>query len=604
MKFPLDQFYDFCAQLTVDSKEKGQIRLSKANLLGTQTYFIDSIVEGLSNGVHRFVILKGRQEGITTICAALDLFWHYLFPGMQGTFASHNEEARDEFRATLTMYHDGLPKSHKIPIIQNNRYFLSLKNRSKISMQIGGGGKKKGGKGRGKGLIFMHATEVSSWEDEESLASIMASLAQVNPNRLQIMESTARGMNMFKDIWDDACEAVTQKAIFIGWWRNQLYRKKKGSQEYLVYWDGRKTPIEEDWTRDIKSLYDVEIDDEQLAWWRWMIAEEIHDEDYMMQEYPPTEDYAFILSGKNFFSLSRVKEIKDAIEKEEPPQFWRFTFGDDVLQTELTKCAEKMSQLAVWEEPVDDGFYVIGCDPAYGSSSWKDRSVVEVWRCYSDRFEQVAEFCMPEIQTYKFAWVVCALSGYYKNSMLNMEVNGPGQQVLSEIQNLRRQSSMMGGTTYGSTLKNLVGHLKYFLYKRIDSTGGGGVYHWITTQATKDRAMNGFRDIVERGHGVIHSKILADEMKIIVRESDGFLGASGRGKDDCTIASAIAAECYSQYFVSKMKQMNVTWAKENERRNRVVVTGHAETAQEATLNRTVGAFMGALGIKYGENDVK
>jgi hypothetical protein len=600
VKFPLQRFYDFCGELVIDSKELGQIKLSKDKMLGTQIYFIEQIVEGLSEGIHRFVILKGRQEGITTICAALDLFWHYLFPGMQGTFASHNEEARDEFRATLTMYHDGLPRTHRVPIVQNNRYFLSLKNRSKISMQIGGGSKKKGGKGRGKGLIFMHATEVSSWEDEESLASIMASLAQVNPNRLQIMESTARGMNMFKDIWDDACEAITQKAIFIGWWRNDLYRKKKDSNEYRVYWDGQATAVEEQWIRAIKAMYDFDIDDEQIAWWRWMIAEEIHDEDYMMQEYPPTEDYAFILSGKNFFSLSKVKELKDQIEQEEPPEYWRFSFGEDFLQTTLDRSSEKMSQLAVWEEPSDDGFYVIGCDPAYGSASWADRSVVEVYRCYADRYEQVAEFCTAEITTYKFAWVICVLAGYYKNSMVNVEVNGPGEAVIGEIDNLRRQASMCGSTPYGKSLKQAVGHMRYFLYKKLDSPFGGAVYHWKTSQDSKDRAMNAFRDLVERGHGVIHSKTLCDEMKIIVRETDGFLGASGRGKDDCTIASAIASECYVRYFVVKLKQMELTWNKENARRNRVVATGHTETAQEATLNRSVGQFMHKLGIKYGE----
>lgn len=603
MKFPIARFYDFCGQLTIDSKEKGQIKLLKENLLGTQRYFIEEITAGLSEGIHRFIILKGRQEGITTICAALDLFWHYLHPGMQGTFASHNEEARDEFRATLTMYHDGLPRTHRVPIVQNNRYFLSLKNRSKISMQIGGGGKKKGGKGRGKGLIFMHATEVSSWEDEESLASIMASLAQENPQRLQIMESTARGMNLFKDIWDDARDAVTQKAIFIGWWRNELYKKKKDSNEYRVYWDGSMTAVEQEWVGAIKALYEFEIDDEQLAWWRWMIAEEIHDEDYMMQEYPPTEDYAFILSGKNFFSLTKVQEIKNLIELEEDGEYWRFTFGEDFLQTRCERASEKTAQITVWEEPDDDGFYVIGCDPAYGSATWADRSVVEVYRCYADRFEQVAEFCTAEITTYKFAWVICTLAGYYKNSMVNVELNGPGEAVLGEIENLRRQASMMGSTPYGKGLKDVIGKMRYFLYKKLDSAfGGGAVYHWKTTSETKDRAMNCFRDIIERGQGVIHSRTLTDEMKIVVREDNGFLGASGRGKDDCTIASAIAAECYVRYFVSKLKQMGITWNKERARRQKVEVTGHAETAQEAATRRSVGNFMSAIGIKYGEPD--
>ena len=82
--------------------------------------------------------------------------------------------------------------------------------------------------------------------------------------------------------------------------------------------------------------------------------------------------------------------------------------------------------------------YSRGGDPAYGSAAWADRSVVEVWRCYADRFEQVAEFCTPEITTYKYAWVICYMAGAYKNSMVNLEINGPGEAVLGEIDNLRR----------------------------------------------------------------------------------------------------------------------------------------------------------------------
>ena len=59
-------------------------------MLSTQRYFITRIAEAIENGVHYFVVLKGRQEGITTICAALDLFWHYNHRGMQGTFAAQD----------------------------------------------------------------------------------------------------------------------------------------------------------------------------------------------------------------------------------------------------------------------------------------------------------------------------------------------------------------------------------------------------------------------------------------------------------------------------------------------------------------------------------
>ena len=170
----MSRFTTFCSELLIDSKESGQCTLS--NLLGTQKYHLERVVEGLENGIHFFVECKARQLGITTIQLALDLFWHYEYPGMQGTLMSNDDENKDHFRSTLTMFHDGLPKSHRLRLIHNNRNFMEFENRSRMFMQIGGGVKRKGGKGRGKGIIFSHGTEVSSWEDEESLASILSSL--------------------------------------------------------------------------------------------------------------------------------------------------------------------------------------------------------------------------------------------------------------------------------------------------------------------------------------------------------------------------------------------------------------------------------------------
>ena len=606
MKFPLAQFKQFCNTLVIDSKEQGQITLSK--MLGTQRYHLEEVVRGLEDGIHFFVEVKARQLGVTTIQLALDLFWCFAYPGMQATLAADSEENRDMFRSTLTMYHDGLPKTHRIKLLANNRAFMTWQNRSRIFMQIGGGGKRKGGKGRGKGIVFIHGTECSSWDDEESLASIVSSLAEKNPLRLAVWESTARGFDMFQEMYREAEDAVTQRAIFNGWWRNEFYAKGRDTQEFKVYWDGRLTGPEAEWVRDVKALYGIEITPEQIAWWRWKLAEDIHDENYMLQEFPPTAEMAFILTGKNFFNLAKVKEGADRIEAEETeaeennapfPAYYRMSFGDDFLQTGCERVGKRQAMLTIWEEPDDTAFYSIGGDPSYGSSAHADRSVVEVYRCYADRFEQVAEFCTAEISTYKYAWVVCFLAGAYKNSMVNVELNGPGEAVLGEIDNLRRQATMLGSTPGGKAIRDVIGHMRYFLYRKLDSAFGGGVYMWKTTQETKDRAFNCFRDLFEKGRAVIHSPTLIEEMKIIVRETDGFLGASGRAHDDCTVATCIAAENATRYITLKLKQMGVTWDKEREKRHKIAVVGRPDTPVEATINKTLKNYLGQVGMKYG-----
>ena len=213
MKLNLKQFYAFCSQLKIETKEQGLQNLD--HLLGTQTYVMDEIAKGLAEEKHFFVILKGRQLGVTTISLALDLYWHYVNAGLNGTLVTDTEENRDMFRGTLSAYMDGLPKEYKIPVLSHNRNSLALKNRSRIFYQVAGL-RAKGTLGRGKGITYLHGTETSSWGDEEGLASLLASLAETNPKRLYVFESTARGFNMFHDMYVTAKRARTQHAIFCG----------------------------------------------------------------------------------------------------------------------------------------------------------------------------------------------------------------------------------------------------------------------------------------------------------------------------------------------------------------------------------------------------
>ena len=72
---------------------------------------------------------------------------------------------------------------------------------------------------------------------------------------------------MFHDMWVTAKRARTQRAIFCGWWRNQLYSADPKSDVYKVYWDGKLSAEEKEWTREIKKIYNYEINSRQMASW-------------------------------------------------------------------------------------------------------------------------------------------------------------------------------------------------------------------------------------------------------------------------------------------------------------------------------------------------
>lgn len=589
MKFSLEQFYEFCSHLKIETKELGLRKMD--NLLGTQTYVMDEISQGLKEDIHFFVILKGRQLGITTISLALDLYWHFANEGLQGTLTTDTEENRDMFRSTLAMYMEGLPKEYKIPLITHNRNQLSLKNRSRLFYQVAGL-RAKGSLGRGKAITFLHGTETSSWGDEEGLASLLASLAEQNPNRLYIFESTARGFNMFHDMYMTAKKAKTQRAIFCGWWRNQFYSADPNSDVYKVYWDGKLTPEEKEWTKDIKKLYDVEINSRQIAWWRWKLHEGIKDDALMYQEFPPTEDYAFIMSGTSFFSNSRCTDAAK-IAKKIAPDYYRYSMGANFQDTEVIKSTERMSTLSVWEEPIDTAYYVIGADPAYGSSDWADRFCIQVYRCYADGLEQVAEFATSEMNTYQFAWVIAHLAGAYKNSTLNLEVNGPGQAVINELRNLKRQASAMGGTM-GKDLLDVYGNMQNYIWRRNDTLGGmSNSIGWLTTSATKERMLSYMKDYFERGMMDVYSMDLLEEMKTIVRDG-GSIEASGRNKDDRVIATALACAAYAEQVQPRLIQQRVSRA--------VSRAQETKTPEQVAMGRNVSDYLKRIGVYGGRND--
>ena len=586
MDFDLAKFYKFCAELKIETKEEGLKKMGK--LLGTQTYVMEEIDKGLKEDVHFFVILKGRQLGITTVSLALDLYWQFTHPGWQGTLVSDTEENRDMFRSTLGMYIEGLPKEYKIPLVAHNRNQMVLKNRSRIFYQIAGN---KSRLGQGKAITYLHATETASWGNDEGLASLIASLAEKNPQRLYIFESTAQGFNMFHDMYKTAKRARTQRAIFCGWWRNEYYSVGPETKEYKVYWDGKLKPEEKEWVREIKKLYGVEVNSRQMAWWRWKMAEGIKDETLMYQEFPPTEDYAFVMTGTSFFSNSRCTDAAKHAKTLEY-ECYRYAFGQLFQDTECLPSSDRLATLRIWQQPVDTAYYVIGADPAYGSSDWADRFCIQVYRVYADGLDQVAEFATSELNTYQFAWVIAHLAGAYKNSTLNLEVNGPGQAVINELRNLKRLATAMQGRM-ATDMMDVLGSMQNYIWRRNDTMGGlSNSIGFLTTSSSKERMLSYMKDYFERGMMGIFSMDLLEEMKGIVREN-GFIGAPGRGKDDRVIAAALATIAWAEQVQPRLIGMRLS--------KEMSVKQDTYTPEQLAVGKNVSNYLKMIGV-YGGKD--
>jgi hypothetical protein len=567
------KFEAFCGKLWIDSKEMGRVRLK---FLSSQRYLVEQIAAGLARGVHTFVVLKGRQIGISTVLLAFDIYWMFKFGGLQGAVVTDTDENREVFRSLIDQYIKTLPLKARASVKRHNRVQLILKNASRLMYMVAGT-KKKGDLGRAKSANYMHATECSSWGDEEGFGSLVNTLAQKNPHRLYVLESTARGYNMFYQTWEVAKKSHTQCAIFIGWWLNELYQVADDSIEYKTFWDGELTSDERVWVREVFELYGREITPNQIAWWRWYVSDAMKgDEMHALQEMPPTEEYAFQLSGSKFFSAERVNKSYQRTLKQECLYF-KYVFGLNFEDTQFIETDIDNAEVTIWETPVHsgmpnalpgakEGVYVCGADPAYGSSEWADEFAASMMRCYADKLVQVCELGTPNWNEQQFAWALLHLCGWYGgprgNSMLSLEMQGPGGAVFNEIMNVKKLAATLPKGDPRQGAFDVVGLIRDYLWKKQDAIMGSYAYQWQTNSKEKIRMMSTFRGYYEREALELNSPLCVQQLRNIHRQGDQ-IGGEGRAKDDRVIAAAIATVTWNDSIMLEMQASGRTWHIEN-----------------------------------------
>ena len=209
-------FYDFLGRCYVNSKDAGRICLRESLFLG-QIMFITQVFNALEQGIFDIYVLKSRQLGISTICRALTIFLLGFHPGLKGAIVFDTRENRQESRAEHVSMINGLPRSLKFPIITaDNRSGVTFANDSKILFLSAGVKKTK---------TLRHArpfarrlpralSEICSYDNDEGLEAFENSLSDLNPDRLYIYESTARGYNKWNTMWETRARILRIAAAF------------------------------------------------------------------------------------------------------------------------------------------------------------------------------------------------------------------------------------------------------------------------------------------------------------------------------------------------------------------------------------------------------
>jgi hypothetical protein len=465
-------------------------------------------------------------------------------------------------------------------------------------------------------------TEVASYADADGLESLEESFAQTNPDRLFIYESTAKGMT---GPWrarylEGLQDRFTKRSIFIGWWAGDTNRIERGDPRFAAYGRQPMTGDEREKVQAVKTLYDWQITPEQLCWYRWKEANPSKDSDMLGQNQPFTDMDAFVQTGHSFFASRSVGQamqnmdeaIKEADDTGEVCEFhfrgYRYEFGSEDGQPrgkhpffDMTMVPEEEDldrvELRIWEEPKPTGRYVIGVDPAWGRTEHGDNHCASVWRCFSDRLVQVAEFNTKDIEIKQFAWVLCHLAGAYQDSIINVELNGPGRLIMPEWDTIR---ALLQADQYKDQLKhadweNALGQARWYLYHRPDAMGAGYAYNTEGTTRTQQVMMHTLRGEFVTRHLAIRSMLLLKEMLNVIVDG-AHIGAPDSDSDDCkddrVYSAGLAVGAWVEWRRAEMLALNISYQ----------ITMEEERGEQTPIARTLNSIVSNFFLRAAERE--
>ena len=520
---------EYCEKLLVIRDKKQKLVPLRFNEAQDNLYAVMRQQAALGKPI-RIIILKGRQEGISTVTEALMFQDAATRPNVKTLIVAHNSDATSNLFKMNKLFYDCLPRRMQPMRKNSNARELTFENptkdrkakarrpglRSAIRCQTAGGG----GVGRSETLTNVHLSEYAFWpkNKKELLLGIMQSVPD-DPNTMVVIESTANGYDHFKELWDGAVSGENAWVpVFLPWYLEKGYRKA--------------VPPGTEWTEEEETLRrDFGLDDEQLQWRRWCIKTNCGGSvEEFRQEYPNTPAEAFLLSGTPFFDNQALAvqqmHVPEPIttgwftydepeEQGEKPRNWKFVPAEDGV-------------VRIWKEPEKGVPYVLGGDTAGDGSDCFTAHVLD-----NRTGEQVAELQQRQSEILYARQVYC-LGRYYNTALTAIEVNF---------------------STYPVRKLEEWNYPKLYQRERFDTYTNAMVkaFGWHTTTASRPQMLAELHTVMEESPHVIRSRWTLGEMIVFVYDKNRKPQAAEGQHDDLVIAAAIAqmARSQQQYTVEE-----------------------------------------------------
>lgn len=382
----------------------------------------------------RVIILKARQMGFSTLTEAILFKRTATKANVNSGIIAHKDDATTNLFNMSKLFLEELPEQLKPKTKASNAKEIIFDDRdgnglrSKVKCMTAGGD----GIGRSDTFQNLHLSEVSSWTHAKEILDGLLQAVPNKPNTLIIIESTAKGYDYFKELWDKACDGENDfEPLFCAWWELDEYRLPCGELELT----------EEE--QELKELYN--LDNEQIAWRRWCIRNNCgNDVNTFKQEYPSCPEEAFLASGECIFDkdiiVSQIEHNRPLISGWKRGEFeYKKTMhpvknekGEvvaiDKRISDIKFIEKENGLITIHQEPsvkrnadneiIAKRRYTIGGDTAGLGLDYYTAKVVA-----DDTQETVATLRKQRIDEDKYADQVYCLGKYYHDALIGLETN-------------------------------------------------------------------------------------------------------------------------------------------------------------------------------------
>lgn len=477
--------------------------ISPLVLNAAQKVFMKSVIDQLqSTGKVRVVVLKGRQQGLSTIIEGILYWWTSQHKAVKALVMTHKGESTTALFNMTKRYHDNVPEILKPHSKYSSRKELAFDILDSSFMVATAGGD---GIGRGETLQLAHLSEAAFYPPataRENINGLMQSIPN-SPGTFVFVESTANGIgNPFHELWTNAVNGTNGYVpVFIPWYIQKEYREPvdKGFE---------RTPDED------KLVAKYGLDNKQLMFRRQKIA--ANGPELFQQEYPFHADEAFLTSGRPVFNTVQLNE-----KLQEAPDIKRRL---NLINEDWEEHVR--GDLLMYKEIDPGGTYYIGADVAMGYKGG-DWSVAQI---LDSKKKQVGVY-RSQVHPDYFADVLASLGYMFNTAKIGVENNNHG---------------ILTATRLG---KDIVYPNLYFeTHVDKQTEDETVVFGFRTTVKTKPLIIDKLRAEFREDSIEVSDKTTLRECMTYVVKDDGKLEAEAGCNDDCVMSLAIANFIHEGHF--------------------------------------------------------